>query len=58
MMSAAVAWGDRVFSAPTCCIISPDNGPSIRVAEKVGFRELALTTYHDEATVIYRRERP
>ncbi len=54
----AIAWGDTIFTAPTCCIISPGNGPSVRVAEKVGFKELVHTTYHNEPTVIYRRERP
>ncbi|MDR6666847.1 RimJ/RimL family protein N-acetyltransferase [Rhizobium sp. 1399] len=28
------------------CIISPDNMPSLRVAEKLGFRETARTDYN------------
>lgn len=55
-IAAALAWGQPVFTAPSCCIISPQNGPSVRVAEKLGFQELAHTTYHGEPTVIYRRD--
>ncbi|NBB14945.1 GNAT family N-acetyltransferase [Caulobacter sp. SLTY] len=55
-VQGALAWGDAVFDVPVCCIISPGNGPSVRVAEKAGFRELTHTTYHDEPTVIYRRD--
>jgi len=40
---AALRWGDEHFSPPrTTCIVSPDNLPSIRVAEKCGFRNLLL----------------
>lgn len=56
-IAAAIAWGDGVFTGPSCCIISPENAPSIRVAEKVGFREMAHTTYHDSQTIIFRRDR-
>jgi RimJ/RimL family protein N-acetyltransferase len=55
-VAAALAWGQTVFTAPCCCIISPDNVPSMRVAEKLGYQELALTTYHDEPTIIFRRD--
>lgn len=55
-IAAALAWGQPVFTAPSCCIISPQNAPSVRVAEKLGFQELAHSTYHGEPTVIYRRD--
>jgi RimJ/RimL family protein N-acetyltransferase len=54
----ALTWGDSVFTTPTCCIISPDNPASIRVAEKAGFREMARSTYHDSPTIIFQREGP
>jgi RimJ/RimL family protein N-acetyltransferase len=55
---AAVQWGERHFDSAICCIISPGNSASIRVAEKAGFRELLTTAYHEEPTIIFRRDRP
>ncbi len=53
---AAVAWGDRHFgSVRTACIIAPENEPSIRVAEKCGYREFARTTYKDNPTIMFVR---
>lgn len=54
---AAVAWGDAHFdSARTACIIAPENGPSIRVAEKCGYREFSRTTYKDKPTIMFVRD--
>ncbi len=56
---AALAWGDRHFQDPrTCCIINPDNLPSIRVAEKCGFRERQRATYKQHPIIVLVRERP
>jgi RimJ/RimL family protein N-acetyltransferase len=55
-ITAALAWGAGVFTRPACCIISPDNAPSIRVAEKTGFKALVHTSYHDSPTIIFRRD--
>lgn len=53
---AAIAWGDRHFgSVRTACIIAPENGPSIRVAEKCGYREFRRTTYKDNPTIMFMR---
>jgi RimJ/RimL family protein N-acetyltransferase len=53
---AALAWGDAKFAgAPVACIISPDNAPSLRVAEKCGFREVARTVFKGEPTIVLRR---
>lgn len=50
------AWGDRHFGgARTVCMISPENTPSVRVAEKAGYREYARTTYKGAPTVLYER---
>ncbi len=55
-LRAALAWGDKKFAGRTvCCIISPENAASIRVAEKCGFREFARTTYKGSPTVIFKR---
>jgi RimJ/RimL family protein N-acetyltransferase len=55
---AAVVWGDVHFAPPkTACIIDPANlPPSIRVAEKCGYREFQLTTYKGHPTMMFLRE--
>ena len=53
---AAVAWGEAHFGpVRTACIIAPENGPSIRVAEKCGYREYQRTTYKDQPTIMFVR---
>jgi len=53
---AAVAWGEAHFGPiRTACIIAPENGPSIRVAEKCGYREFQRTTYKDQPTILFVR---
>jgi len=55
-VTAALAWGEKHFGgATTGCLINPDNLASIRVAEKVGFREFCRTFYKDHQATIYRR---
>jgi RimJ/RimL family protein N-acetyltransferase len=55
-VQAAIAWGDAHFnSRRTACIIAPENQPSIRVAEKCGYRELCRTTYKDKPTIMFVR---
>jgi RimJ/RimL family protein N-acetyltransferase len=56
---AAVAWGDRHFvDRHTSCIIHPENIPSIRVAEKCGYREFQRTSYKGQPSIVFVRERP
>ena len=55
-LRAAVAWGDQRFDgARTVCIISPDNGPSLRVAAKLGYTELTRTTKNGEPEILFAR---
>lgn len=57
-VGAALAWADRHIDAPKqVCIISPGNAPSLRVAEKFGFRERVRTTYHGADTIQFERLR-
>jgi len=57
-VGAALDWADRNVEAPTqVCIISPENGPSIRLANKYGFRERVRTTYHGSPTIQFERPR-
>jgi RimJ/RimL family protein N-acetyltransferase len=54
---AALHWGDDHFSPPrTTCIVSPDNPASIRVAEKCGYRNLQLSSYKGQPTIVFLRE--
>ncbi len=56
-VAAALAWGDDRLPRParTACIITPENGASIRVADKCGYRPVARTTYKEREIVIYER---
>jgi len=55
---AALGWADGAVPAlQQTCIIDERNAASIRVAEKVGFRELARASYHGTPTLVMRRER-
>jgi RimJ/RimL family protein N-acetyltransferase len=54
---AALRWGDEHFSPPrTTCIVSPDNLPSIRVAEKCGYRDLQLSSYKGHPIIVFVRD--
>ena len=53
---AALAWGDDHFGrVRTVCLISPENIPSLRLAEAVGFREYAQSTYKGSASTLLQR---
>lgn len=53
---AALDWAAGHFGpAPTVALIDPDNVASIRVAEKVGYREHARLDYKAVPTVLFRR---
>lgn len=53
---AAVAWGESRFrSTRTACIINPENLASIRVAEKCGYEESLVTSYHGHPVVLFLR---
>ena len=55
-LRAAIAWGEAHFGhGRFVAIIDPDNAASVRLGEKLGFREEARTLYKSEPTVIYRR---
>ena len=55
---ACLTWGVRHFAAGTrfSCIITPDNTPSIRVAEKCGFALHVGTTYQGDIVAMYTRD--
>ena len=55
-VAAACAWGIAHGSGRRMvCIISPENQPSLRVAEKAGFKVWQRTTYHDAPILVLSR---
>lgn len=55
-MMAAMNWADMAFpERRMTCIIDPDNLASIRVAGRLGFRELTRTTYVGNRIVVFER---
>jgi RimJ/RimL family protein N-acetyltransferase len=53
---AALAWNEARFAkARIVCMIDPANAPSLRVAEKCGFREYARAPYRDSEVVLLER---
>jgi RimJ/RimL family protein N-acetyltransferase len=53
---AAVAWGDEYFGpARSVCIIHPDNAPSLRVAEKLGYHEFDRVLFSGQPTILFER---
>ncbi len=58
-IGAALAWADECFAdMRMTCIIDPENGPSMRVAKKFGFAEVARTIYHASPVVLFERVAP
>ncbi len=54
-VAAALAWADAQFDERrTVCMIAPENGPSLRVAQKAGFREFARADYHGQTVLLER----
>jgi len=55
-MSAAIGWAETAFAGrKMTAIIDPDNLPSVRVAKKLGFVELARTVYAEKPIVVFER---
>jgi RimJ/RimL family protein N-acetyltransferase len=56
-LRAVLAWGDQHFGArPMSAIIDVGNAPSLRLAERCGFREVGRATYKDAPVIVLRRE--
>jgi RimJ/RimL family protein N-acetyltransferase len=55
-VAAALTWADRALKHPkVVCMISPENTPSLRVAERVGFRETGRAAYHGDPVILFAR---
>jgi RimJ/RimL family protein N-acetyltransferase len=58
-MQKIASWGDKKLTQDmTACIIDPKNTASLRVAQKLGFKQVAQTTYQGEPTLLFHRARP
>ncbi len=55
----ALAWRDAALPrGETVCIVAPEHAPSLRIAEKLGFRVSGNAIYHGDPTVVLRRRSP
>lgn len=57
-VGAAHDWLDEVIPGRSTCIIDPDNIASIRVAEKVGYREIGPSDYRGDPILLFERFSP
>ena len=57
-MQAAHDWLDEMRPGRSTCIISPDNAASIRVAQKLGYKDFALTDIDGDPIHIFERRSP
>lgn len=56
-MTAAIAWAETAFPGRRMtCIIDPDNQPSIRVARRLGFIEMARSHYRASPVTLFERQ--
>lgn len=57
-LDAALHWADTALKAErTQCMISPDNTPSLKLAERVGYVPYAETHYNGHAVTLLERPR-
>lgn len=55
----ALGWCDATLKAPrTVCMISPDNAPSLALADHAGYRPYAETRYKDAPVILLQRLTP
>jgi RimJ/RimL family protein N-acetyltransferase len=53
---AVLDWAEtNLAPTPIWAIIAPANGPSLKLAERLGFEIVGDTLYHDDPTVVLKR---
>lgn len=58
-MRSVMAWADQIIKPPKyVCILDPNYAASHNVALKLGFRDVTLTTYLDQPTLLMERITP
>jgi RimJ/RimL family protein N-acetyltransferase len=56
-LTAAIRWGEEHFGhVRFSAIIGHENEPSLKLAQKFGFKEAARTTYKDHPTIVLYRD--
>lgn len=55
-VGACLDWADEHLTTKVVAIINDGNAPSIRVAEKVGFRRHCIATYKDAPIILFERQ--
>lgn len=55
---AAHDWLDEEIPGRSTCIIDPDHAVSIRIAEKLGYREVTPTDYRGDPVLLFERFSP
>jgi RimJ/RimL family protein N-acetyltransferase len=54
--NAVIDWTEgNLEPTPLWAIIAPENEPSLKLAQKLGFERIGETLYHDDPTVILKR---
>lgn len=57
-LQTALAWTDAYRLEPrTVCMISPENAPSVKLAQRVGYHPYAETDYKGSAVTLFERPR-
>ncbi|HEY3815188.1 MAG TPA: GNAT family N-acetyltransferase [Caulobacteraceae bacterium] len=55
---AMLEWSDAMLDdARTVCLIGPENAASLKLADKLGYREYARTGYRGEPVILFDRPR-
>ena len=54
-LGAALCWGDAHIGSAFCCIISPENAPSIRLAERQGFLAQRESEHLGKPVILFER---
>ncbi len=55
-LAAVIDWGDQHFgNRTTCCIIDPNNAPSIKLAQRFGYQFWVETQFAGTTSNLYRR---
>ncbi len=63
-LRAVLAWADvqsqpaAIAAGRTVCMITPGNDPSVRVAEKCGYRRMADAEFKGKPTMVFERRAP
>lgn len=55
-MQALMGWAEQAFPGRRMtCIIDPANQPSLRIAARLGFSEVCVTSYHGSTVILFDR---